>query len=338
MKKGILSLFVIFLIFTSCNEKEDTKSNEIVQENKIVDLQVQSSEKISLVEPQNEKTEPFWIEEIKKNTYGITEPRFFVYNNYLDPVDEHAFNYKVELMLQMNEGMELIELKLGEDILLDDKIGYLYFYYNQNKYLYVPGDNYPFTYLEGSQNIVQFSQDEISSVRWGKFQLNFFIKNINVSSYLTETTKNGEWEYDGQEIERFPIVFMKDENEVYYKKIPQPWVEGKTDDGIGEWIEFETFGHNTLFIVNGFVDVRRTKLFKDNNRVKIATLVCTPKDKNKQPFEVKIEFEDFAYIKTIKIPEVCTKFRFIIDEVYKGSKYSDTVITSIYVPDTVDAP
>ena len=32
MKKRILSLFVIFLIFTSCNGKE--QSNEVIQENK----------------------------------------------------------------------------------------------------------------------------------------------------------------------------------------------------------------------------------------------------------------------------------------------------------------
>ena len=36
MKKRILSLFIIFFIFTSCNGKEDKKSNEIIEENKII--------------------------------------------------------------------------------------------------------------------------------------------------------------------------------------------------------------------------------------------------------------------------------------------------------------
>src|SRR5574344_1922399 len=99
MKKRILSLFVIFLIFTSCNGKEDTKSNEIVQENKIVDLQVESSEEVTLFEPQNEKTGPFWVEEIKKNTYGVTKPKFLMANNNFSPIDEHAFTLNVESTL-----------------------------------------------------------------------------------------------------------------------------------------------------------------------------------------------------------------------------------------------
>ena len=94
MKKRILSLFVIFFILTSCNGKEDTKSNEIVQENKIVDLQVESSEEVTLVEPQNEKTGPFWVEEIKKNTYGVTKPKFLMANNNFSPIDEHSFNQR----------------------------------------------------------------------------------------------------------------------------------------------------------------------------------------------------------------------------------------------------
>ena len=338
MKKRILSLFIIFFIFTSCNGKEDKKSNEIIEENKIVDLQVESSEEVTLVEPQNEKTGPFWVEEIKKNTYGVTKPKFLMANNNFSPIDEHAFTLNVESTLRANEDMKLIEFELGKDIFLDEKNGFLYFYYNQNKYYYIPGDNHPFVYLVGSQNFFPFTQNELNDVKMGVWLLQFWLKNIRTSSYLSENTKNGKWEYDGQGIEKFPIVFMKDEDDYYYKKIPQPWVEGKADDGIGEWIEFETYGHQKLFIVNGFVDIRRPNLFKENNRVKKATLVCTPKDKNKESFEIKIEFEDFAYIKTIEIPETCIRFRFIIDEVYKGSKYSDTVITSIYVPDTVDTP
>ena len=149
---------------------------------------------------------------------------------------------------------------------------------------------------------------------------------------MTEDTKNGEWKYDGKDIEKFPIVWTPDKR---YDFISMPWVEGVSGDGTGEWIELELNGYiSNLYILNGYVDVRRPHLFKENNRIKEATLICTPENPNEEIFEKKIIFEDFVYVKKIELGKECKKVRLRIDSVFKGSKYDDTAITSIYTDDT----
>lgn len=232
----------------------------------------------------------------------------------------------------------LIKLSLRDDIKLNKETGYLSFKNNDKNILFIPSRGLYKTIIREENPrkfLLQDSQEELhlkkSDYPGDRRQYDFTLRNITVSSYLTEKTKNGIWKYDGQDIERFPILSGEDTTGKLLPNIPMPWVEGKDDDGIGEWIEFETHGSmQTLFFVNGFVDVRRPHLFKENNRIKNATLICTPENKDMPPFEMKIEFKDFVYTKTIEIPERCSKFKLVIDSVYKGTKYSDTVLTSIY--------
>ncbi len=170
---------------------------------------------------------------------------------------------------------------------------------------------------------------KVSHENWRWF---FTIRSISTSSFLTEDTKNGEWKYDGKDIEKFPIVWTPDKR---YDFISMPWVEGVSGDGTGEWIELELNGYiSNLYILNGYVDVRRPHLFKENNRIKEATLICTPENPNEEIFEKKIIFEDFVYVKKIELGKECKKVRLRIDSVFKGSKYDDTAITSIYTDDT----
>ena len=339
MKKRILSLFVIFLIFTSCNGKEDTKSNEIVQENKINDLQMQSSEKITLVEPQNEKTEPFWIEEIKKN---IVE-RDRIYYSDTGNIKNSETGYSV---IQFSDKINFYDQKkltekylyYGEDIKLDDSTGYLYFMYYNQKFLHIPSNSHPVIFIDGMQNSVPYTQEYLQNLTSNDWCFSF--KNITVSSFLAENTINGKWDYDGKDVERFPIVETFDSE---YRYISMPWVEGVEGDGIGEWIEVEVasnpkYGTKYLMVLNGFVDVRRPHLYKENNRIKEATLICTPSIGNGDPFEIKINFEDFVYVKKIEFEKPCIKVKIRIDSVYEGEKYEDTCITSIFTPGTISEP
>lgn len=108
------------------------------------------------------------------------------------------------------------------------------------------------------------------------------------------------------------------------------WVEGVEGDGIGEWIEFyfKNSAPATAFVIsNGYVKNR--KLYLENNRAKKLKLyingevygflnlkdICS-----EQRFEVSpIKFQkDKNYV-----------LRFEIIEVYKGTKYDDTVISEI---------
>lgn len=105
------------------------------------------------------------------------------------------------------------------------------------------------------------------------------------------------------------------------------WVEGKADDGIGEWVEF-TYDPPVILerisVINGYM--RSETLYYANNRVK----------------KIRISFDDGTHfdqvlkdgelkpqIITLPEPKQAGKVRLTILETYKGSKYNDTCISEI---------
>jgi tetratricopeptide (TPR) repeat protein len=104
------------------------------------------------------------------------------------------------------------------------------------------------------------------------------------------------------------------------------WVPDSKKSGIGQWIEFsfdDPMPVNTLIIVNGYAKSNET--FKNNNRVKSATIVFS--DGSKQ----KISLQDTMEPQEIKIVKITQKIRISINEVYKGIKYDDTCLSEINV-------
>ncbi len=115
-----------------------------------------------------------------------------------------------------------------------------------------------------------------------------------------------------------------------------PWVEGKDGYGIGEWIEYDISSflekredlnnrNARLYILNGYVNPKLPHLYKENSRIKKATLIIDDST------VIKIEFEDIVEFKCVELGRSFTKVKIIIDEVYKGTKYDDTCITAITV-------
>ena len=111
------------------------------------------------------------------------------------------------------------------------------------------------------------------------------------------------------------------------------WVEGKNDDGIGEFIEFlfenKSPRITSIIISNGYVKTEKT--WKDNNRVKSLKLYV-----NNKVYGI-LELTDSRADQIFKIgtfghnkdgSELILKFEVL--EVYKGQKFNDTAITEIY--------
>lgn len=114
------------------------------------------------------------------------------------------------------------------------------------------------------------------------------------------------------------------------------WVEGKNDDGVGEFLEYvvDTSEHvgdeplkvTGLTIFNGY---RKSKeLWRDNSRVKRLKMYV-----NGKPYAI-INLKDAYNYQTVEVGAVelkpkKTTLKFEIMEVYKGRKYSDTAITEI---------
>lgn len=106
------------------------------------------------------------------------------------------------------------------------------------------------------------------------------------------------------------------------------WVEGKPDDGIGEWVDLTSDSKTIIYaidIINGYQ--ASEDLYYANNRIK----------------KIQISFSDgtsitedladhsFGWPDTIFLPEgkVTSSVRFTILEVYPGDSYQDTCISEV---------
>ncbi|WBW96508.1 NADase-type glycan-binding domain-containing protein [Oceanirhabdus sp. W0125-5] len=106
------------------------------------------------------------------------------------------------------------------------------------------------------------------------------------------------------------------------------WVEGTAEDGIGEWIAFES---DKEIFVSG-IDIRNgygksSELFKKNNRVKKMEVQLS--DGSIYTFDLKDDdwYQSFEFGRKIKTDNI----KITILEVYEGTVYRDTCITEINV-------
>ena len=164
---------------------------------------------------------------------------------------------------------------------------------------------------------------------WG--QVIFYdagIKNIKASSYLSENSKNGFIEYVPQNLlERLYYMTGDDYDRVTYDTVTPPWVEGKEDYGIGEYLDIEfKWPSDELQILNGFVDFTRMDLYEKNSRVKTVLI-----ESENPKFSKEYKLEDFAKYSLINLPQKTDKIRMTIKDVYPGTKYKDTCLSSILV-------
>ena len=107
------------------------------------------------------------------------------------------------------------------------------------------------------------------------------------------------------------------------------WIEGVSDDGIGQFIQFSsnnTFIVDKIDIINGFS--KNQKTYMKNNRVKKVIIEFS--DKSQQVYE--LEDNNMEY-QTIDIGGINTNsVKVIIQEVYtNGRVYKDTCISEISV-------
>ena len=156
------------------------------------------------------------------------------------------------------------------------------------------------------------------------------VKNVTVSSFLSETNNNHVFQYNGYDIEKYIIwdFFNCNINPYCF-----PWVENAAGGGIGEWIELELDSpQNTMYVLNGFVDGTRPHLYKMNSRMQTA-LVEGPTVRRKKISQT-VRFEDFVYFRTIVFAEPVERIRITIHSVYEGDKWQDTAISAIMFPET----
>ena len=134
--------------------------------------------------------------------------------------------------------------------------------------------------------------------------------NVYASSHLIQKSMN------------YKVENVIDDN-------PSTWIEGVSDDGIGQFIQFSsnnTFRVDKIDIINGFS--KNQKTYMKNNRVKKVIIEFS--DKSQQVYE--LEDNNMEY-QTIDIGGINTNsVKVIIQEVYtNGRVYKDTCISEISV-------
>ena len=111
------------------------------------------------------------------------------------------------------------------------------------------------------------------------------------------------------------------------------WVEGKSDEGIGEFIEYyfdyKSPRITSVIISNGYQKSEST--WKNNNRVKSLKLYVNRKEYGVLKLSDTKTDQEFKTGTLGQNPDKSDLvLRFEILEVYKGDKYNDTAITEIY--------
>ncbi len=151
------------------------------------------------------------------------------------------------------------------------------------------------------------------------------IKNYKASSYL----KEGKTSYMPENTAKIYALVANYKQVNLWSNQITPWVEGKKGNGIGETFEFDmTYSAREpwdIRILNGYVDPLKPHLFKENNRIKKALLETDTGIKKEFEFRDEVEFTQ------IILPNDVKHIKLTILEVYKGTKYQDTCITSVEV-------
>lgn len=116
----------------------------------------------------------------------------------------------------------------------------------------------------------------------------------------------------------------------------RPWVEGKNDAGIGEYVELDFSisglgpGHagepDIIVISNGFFSPNNPNLYFRNNRVKRIRI----EDVNGS-YKEEFEVQDTPNIQSFKLKGTYSRLKITILDVYRGTDYNDTCINYLTV-------
>jgi hypothetical protein len=148
------------------------------------------------------------------------------------------------------------------------------------------------------------------------------VESIEASSTLTEQIADQELIYSTSMLQQRYLGDCSCHS-YEYNHYTVPWVEGVEGDGIGETIAV-TFDEakSEISILNGYVDLVKRNLYKENNRLKKIRIVS-------ESFDIEYTFEDYVHFAHIEFPAAVGSITIEILSVYPGRKWSDTCISYI---------
>jgi len=256
------------------------------------------------------------------------ENRIYIFNAYYDDLLNPGFKFSMingifsldipETDLRKIEDGEYVKKTITEPYELIRKNGFQYIKTKDEKYIVLSqGEICILMSLEKRESFWGLDRNSqyvylSSRIRENHIGIRGGMVDFQkVSSFLSETINNIRYDYNGISN--------------HYYSLSNPWVEGVNGDGIGEWIQKRiAFSTDKVVIVNGYIDPSRPDLYTANSRVKKISIKNSDK-------KWQFDLLDSANPQIVTLPiKITGDIRFIIDEVYQGTKYADTAIAGIY--------
>ncbi|MBB6481513.1 NADase-type glycan-binding domain-containing protein [Spirochaeta isovalerica] len=229
----------------------------------------------------------------------------------------------------LHEMDDLFIRRVYYNTLKEDSLGYSHLLIDEKDYILIPG-YYDFEIssleeIELNATYEDYVQPSISLLGIQNQDNPYYeygISEIQASSYLTETLRNGVVDYSEDHLLDLYIQGEGREQFRFWNRASIPWVEGKSDDGKGEKISLSlNKKQDYLVILNGYIDLYKRHLFKYNNRLKRIRLSSS----NFRSFEY--ELNDTVEFTTIFFPNPTNNVEIEILDVYPGEKWNDTCIS-----------
>lgn len=160
------------------------------------------------------------------------------------------------------------------------------------------------------------------------------IRSVILSEpFLEETIRGKRYRYDDDILlyRWFYLFLNRGVKALYFVNDPTPLVEGAPGNGTGLRIEVNYhLPMDNLVVLNGFVDMERRHLFRQNARMKRVLV-------KGEGFEFEYEFEDRVYFAQIDFPKKVERIELTVLEVYDGSRFEDLCISGLFTnPDIMN--
>lgn len=187
--------------------------------------------------------------------------------------------------------------------------------------------------LKNSDIIIYYKNNQTSEFH----SFNPWLQGFEKGCYwlITETTKTSKISTSSDLKENNRIYkgsyLLKNEDGNDFFRLAEPWVEGKKDYGVGEFFELsgESILNDYIYISIGYVDMNKPYLYEQNSRPSSFDIFVD------DVFWKTITLEDTPDPQRFELPEEKnlskdSKIKFVIRDVYKGTKYKDTCVNFVF--------
>lgn len=219
----------------------------------------------------------------------------------------------------------------------------------KSKVLYTDFKNKSKTICVDNKNNLSINNDKpVQREKFNKFGFDYYIDDNNDENLMLKN-ENIAILYKEKETEPFIIGFTDNskiiqidhieassflkEGCIEYKaenltslKLKHPWVEGVKGNGEKEYIQFNKKNARGLYLLNGYISVKRSDLYEKNNRIEKILVTGLSSQTEKEFMLLDSAKPQYINLKSFEDNE---KIRLSIKSVYSGTTYDDTCLSGI---------